>query len=30
MFSDVSNLPHYLPPVKEAWDEGPAEAGKPG
>ena len=28
--SDVSNLPHYLPPVKEAWAEGPAEAGKPG
>ncbi len=22
--------PHYLPPVKEAWAEGPAEAGKPG
>src|SRR5919206_2708838 len=28
--SDVSHLPHYLPPVKEAWVEGPAEAGKPG
>src|SRR3712207_959582 len=28
--SDVSNLPHYLPPVKEASTEGPAEAGKPG
>jgi hypothetical protein len=28
--SDVSNLPHYLPPVKEAWIEGPAEAGKHG
>ena len=28
--SDVSNLPHYLPPFKEAWVEGPAEAGKPG
>jgi hypothetical protein len=22
--------PHYLPLVKEAWVEGPAEAGKPG
>jgi len=28
--SDVSNLPHYLPPVKEAGTAGPAEAGKPG
>jgi Polyketide cyclase / dehydrase and lipid transport len=28
--SDVSNLPHYLPPVKKAWVEGPASAGKPG
>lgn len=26
----VENLPHYLPPVKEAWTEGPAAAGKPG
>jgi hypothetical protein len=28
--SDVENLPHYLPPVKEAGIEGPAEVGKPG
>ena len=28
--SDVSNLPHYLPLVKEAWIEGPAGTGKPG
>jgi hypothetical protein len=28
--SRVENLPHYLPPVKEAWLEGPAAAGKPG
>jgi uncharacterized membrane protein len=28
--SDVSNLPHYLPPVKKAWVEGPASAGKVG
>jgi len=28
--SDVSNLPHYLPPVRAAGIEGPAEAGKPG
>jgi uncharacterized protein YndB with AHSA1/START domain len=28
--SDASNLPHYLPPVKKANTEGPAEAGKPG
>lgn len=26
----AENLPHYLPPVKEAWLEGPAAAGKPG
>lgn len=28
--SDVSNLPHYLPPIKEARTAGPAEAGAPG
>jgi uncharacterized membrane protein len=28
--SDVSNLPHYLPPVKEARIEGSAEVGKRG
>lgn len=28
--SKVENLPHYLPPVKESWSEGPAAAGKPG
>ena len=28
--SSVENLPHYLPPVKEAEAEGPAAAGKPG
>jgi hypothetical protein len=28
--SDVSNLPHYLPPVKEAGTVGPAGAGRPG
>lgn len=28
--SRVENLPHYLPPVKEAWLEGHAAAGKPG
>lgn len=28
--SKVENLPHYLPPVKESWLEGPAAAGKPG
>ena len=26
----AENLPHYLPPVKEAWLEGEAAAGKPG
>ena len=28
--SKVGNLPHYLPPIKEAATEGPAEAGTPG
>ena len=28
--SAVNNLPKYLPPVKEAGTEGPAEASKPG
>jgi hypothetical protein len=28
--SKVENLPHYLPPVKESWSEGPAASGKPG
>lgn len=26
----VENLPHYLPPVKEAWTEGPTADDKPG
>ena len=28
--SKVGNLPHYLPPIKEASTEGPAEANAPG
>lgn len=28
--SDVGSLPAYLPPVVEAWVEGPAEGGNPG
>lgn len=28
--SRVESLPHYLPPVKEAWLEGPTETDKPG
>ena len=28
--SDVGNLPHYLPPVREASIEGPSAEGKPG
>ena len=28
--SQAGNLPHYLPPIKEASTEGSAEAGAPG
>lgn len=28
--SDVDNLPHYLPPVKESSVEGPSAPGTPG
>lgn len=28
--SDVENLPHYLPPIKDAGIEGSAAAGSPG
>ncbi len=27
--SQVENLPHYLPPIKEASTDGPAEADTP-
>lgn len=28
--SNVNNLPHYLPPIKEARIEGPSTSGMPG
>ncbi|MBA2441978.1 MAG: SRPBCC family protein [Rubrobacter sp.] len=28
--ADVGNLPHYLPPVKDSWIEGPSTPGTPG